>query len=68
MVGIPHQSGDVRRVLWNSANITGADGRTVVATIAQGTDITERKRAEEELKRSPNPWNDARRRAGSRQR
>ena len=49
-IPILHQSGEVRRVLWNSANITGPDGRTVVATIAQGTDITERKRTEETLR------------------
>ena len=49
-IPILHESGEVRRVLWNSANITGPDGRTVVATIAQGTDITERTRAEEEIK------------------
>jgi diguanylate cyclase (GGDEF)-like protein/PAS domain S-box-containing protein len=51
-IPILHGSGEVRRVLWNSANITGADGRTVVATIAQGTDISERKRAEEALRES----------------
>jgi len=49
-ISILHQNGEVRRVLWNSANIAGPDGRTVVATIAQGTDITERKRAEEALR------------------
>jgi PAS domain S-box-containing protein len=51
-IPILHQSGQVLQVLWNSANIMGADGRTVVATIAQGTDITERKRAEEALRES----------------
>jgi len=44
------QDGDIRLVLWNSANIHAEDGTTVVATIAQGTDITERKRAEEALR------------------
>jgi len=43
--------GQVRIALWNSANIYGADGKTVVATIAQGQDITERKQAEQDLKR-----------------
>ncbi|MBU0702765.1 MAG: GAF domain-containing protein, partial [Chloroflexi bacterium] len=43
--------GAVRTVLWNSATLYAADGTTVVATIAQGQDITERKRAEEALRR-----------------
>jgi PAS domain S-box-containing protein len=51
-IPILHRSGDVRQVLWNSANITDGDGQTVVATIAQGTDITERKLAEEALRES----------------
>ena len=42
--------GSVRTVLWNSANIYDKDGTTVVATIAQGQDITERKQAEEALR------------------
>ena len=44
------QDGDIHLVLWNSANIHAEDGTAVVATIAQGTDITERKRAEEALR------------------
>ena len=54
--------GTVRTALWNSANIYDAGGKKVVATIAQGQDITERKRAEEEAfrlasfpKLNPNP-------------
>ncbi len=43
------QDGEVRVVLWNSANVYAADGRTLVATIAQGQDITARKQAESEL-------------------
>jgi PAS domain S-box-containing protein len=43
--------GEVRTVLWNSANVYGADGKTIMATIAQGQDITERKQAEEALTR-----------------
>lgn len=39
----------VRMALWNSANIYSKDGRALVATIAQGQDITERKKAEEDL-------------------
>ncbi|MDD1694604.1 MAG: PAS domain S-box protein [Methanoregula sp.] len=42
--------GDIRTVIWNSANIYGADWITPVATIAMGTDITERKKAETSLK------------------
>ena len=45
-------AGEVRTVLWNSATLFAADGRTPVATIAQGQDITERKRAEEALRTS----------------
>ena len=41
----------VRTVLWNSAPLFDATGTNVVATIAQGQDITERKRAEAERER-----------------
>jgi PAS domain S-box-containing protein len=41
--------GETRTVIWNSANIYAADEKTPVATIAQGTDITERKKAETRL-------------------
>lgn len=41
---------DTRTVIWNSANIYGPDGTTPVATIALGTDITERKKAEASLR------------------
>jgi two-component system nitrogen regulation sensor histidine kinase GlnL len=41
----------VRIALWNSANIYSEDGKTLLATIAQGQDITERIKAEEVLKR-----------------
>jgi len=50
-IPILHVSGTVRTVLWNSATLFGADGKTVLSTIAQGSDITERKKAEEELLR-----------------
>jgi PAS domain S-box-containing protein len=43
------QDGKTRLALWNSANIYAEDGTTLLATIAQGIDITERKRAEEAL-------------------
>lgn len=53
-VEIPIQGADgsVRTVLWNSANIYNKEGTTVVATIAQGQDITERKLAEEDLRKA----------------
>ncbi len=43
-------AGDTRVVLWNSASLFEPDGRTIRAVIAQGQDITERKRAEERLR------------------
>jgi len=43
------QDGETRLALWNSANIYAEDGTTLLATIAQGQDITERKRAEERI-------------------
>jgi PAS domain S-box-containing protein len=48
-VEIPVQriNGEVRTVLWNSATIFASDGKTLEATIAQGQDITERKRVDE---------------------
>ncbi|WP_217177971.1 PAS domain S-box protein [Methanoplanus limicola] len=45
-------SGDVKNVIWNSANILNRDGSKLISVIAQGQDITERKRAELELKES----------------
>ncbi len=38
--------GEIRTVLWNSANVLDNNGLDIVATIAQGQDITERKLAE----------------------
>jgi two-component system, cell cycle sensor histidine kinase and response regulator CckA len=53
-VEIPIQQvgGSTRVLLWNSATVYAADGETPVATIAQGVDITERKRAEAALRTS----------------
>jgi len=48
-IPIQHRSGEVRTVLWNSANIHDSDGKRIIATIVQGQDITDRKRAEEAL-------------------
>lgn len=47
-IPIQHQDGSLRTVLWNSATIFGPDGRAPVATIAQGQDITLRKKLERE--------------------
>lgn len=49
-IPILRMDGEVRIVLWNSATLYEVDGKTAVATIAQGQDITERKRAEEALR------------------
>jgi PAS domain S-box-containing protein len=46
-IPIAHRDGSVRILLWNSAAIYGPDGRTVAAVIAQGQDITERKKSEQ---------------------
>jgi PAS domain S-box-containing protein len=46
-IPIQHVDGSVRIVLWNSATLFDADGETPVATIAQGQDITERKKVEQ---------------------
>jgi PAS domain S-box-containing protein len=46
-IPILHRDGSVRTVLWNSATIFSPDGKRAVATIAQGQDITDRKRVEE---------------------
>jgi PAS domain S-box-containing protein len=47
---ILHKKGVVRTVLWNSASILGHDGTTIVSTIAQGHDITDRKKIESEFR------------------
>lgn len=49
-IPILDSGGAVRTALWNSATLYSADGKTVVATMAQGQDITERKQAEEALR------------------
>ena len=49
-IPIQRSDGSTRIVLWNSANIYAEDGKTPVATIAQGLDITERKRSEDRLR------------------
>ena len=49
-IPILHKKGGIRTVLWNSASIFGSDGKTIVSTIAQGQDITDRKKIESEYK------------------
>jgi PAS domain S-box-containing protein len=51
-IPILHVDGMVKTLLWNSANIYDSDGKQIVATIAQGHDITERKKAQEDLLKS----------------
>jgi len=48
-IPILHKDGGIRMGLWNSSAIYGGDGRTPVATISSGQDITERKRLEAQL-------------------
>ena len=48
-IPIQHVNGSISIVLWNSATLLAADGKSPVATIAQGQDITERKEAEARL-------------------
>jgi PAS domain S-box-containing protein len=50
-IPICRKDGDIRIALWNSANIHSNDGKILLTTIAQGTDITERKQAAELLQR-----------------
>ncbi len=45
-------NGETRIVVWNSAIIYGDDDKTVRSIIAQGQDITERKRAEVSLQKN----------------
>jgi PAS domain S-box-containing protein len=46
------QNGETRIALWNSANLYAKDGTTLIATIAQGQDITGRKLIEDQLKKT----------------
>ncbi|MEW5803338.1 MAG: PAS domain S-box protein [bacterium] len=48
-IPIRGKTGDIHYVLWNSANIYAEDGITLLATIAQGIDISERKQAEDKI-------------------
>jgi len=46
-IEIIHVDGSIRTLLWNSAIIYDSDGITPVSIIAQGQDLTDRKKAEE---------------------
>jgi len=47
---ILNKNGGISTVLWNSAAIFGRDGRSVISVIAQGQDISDRKKTEAEHK------------------
>jgi len=49
-IPVLHKNGEIRTVLWNSAAIFGPDRKTILSTIAQGQDITERKKIELEFR------------------
>ena len=51
-IPILHVNGTVSTILWNSATIFENDGTTPLATIAQGHDISKRKRVEDALYKS----------------
>ncbi|MDO9516665.1 MAG: MASE3 domain-containing protein [Methanosarcinaceae archaeon] len=51
-IPILRKDGTIRLTLWNSANLYDEDGTTVLSTIAQGIDITKRKKAEDALRES----------------
>jgi PAS domain S-box-containing protein len=51
-IDIQHIDNSIHTLLWNSAAIYSPDRNLVVATIAQGQDITTRKQAEKALKES----------------
>ncbi len=48
-IEIQNLDGTIKTLLWNSANIYKEDGKSYLATIAQGHDITERKKSEAEI-------------------
>ncbi|PKP01713.1 MAG: hypothetical protein CVU11_14310 [Bacteroidetes bacterium HGW-Bacteroidetes-6] len=50
-IEIVRKDGVKRMVLWNSANVFDQSKENVIATIAQGHDITDRKKAEDEVRR-----------------
>ncbi|MBF0545667.1 MAG: PAS domain S-box protein [Candidatus Riflebacteria bacterium] len=55
-IPILHKDGLISTVLWNSATIFNTNTKEVIATIAQGQDITVRKKAEAALKTSEDKY------------
>ena len=55
-IPILRKDGDIKIALWNSANVYDNTGKNLIATIAQGTDITERKEAEKALLKAKQEW------------
>jgi PAS domain S-box-containing protein len=49
-IPIRRKNGEIRIALWNSANVISPDTKNLVATVAQGQDITERLKMEDALK------------------
>jgi PAS domain S-box-containing protein len=49
-IPILNKQGGISTVLWNSAAIFGNDGKSIISVIAQGQDITDRKKIESEYK------------------
>ena len=47
-IEIQHKDGSIKTIIWNSSTLYSSDGRTPVATIAQGKDITIQKKLEKE--------------------
>jgi len=55
-IPILRKDGNIRIALWNSANVYDNCGKNLIATIAQGTDITERKLAEKAVLQAKLEW------------
>jgi len=51
-INILHIDGSVKIIQWNSANIMSLEGNMPISTIAEGHDITIRKRAEIEIRKT----------------